>query len=162
MTTGEFNIYIKEIRGKMLRFASTILHNKADAEDVVSKVSENLWRERDKLKANGSASSFAMTSVRNGCYDHHRYRQRHRHEEPSEALLTESNREEQGDTVELVRHAMQQLPERQREVLHLKDIEGYSTHEIAEIFAIEETNVRMILSRARGALRDIIVKTMQQ
>ncbi|MFI3286480.1 MAG: sigma-70 family RNA polymerase sigma factor [Rikenellaceae bacterium] len=162
MTTTEFDIYISEMQGRMLRFATTILHNKADAEDVVSQVCERLWRDRAKLEVKGSASAFAMTSVRNGCYDHHRYRQRHRHEEPSEVLPSEIGREEQSDTVELVRISMQRLPERQREVLHLKDIEGYSTHEIAEIFEIEETNVRMILSRARGALRDIIIKTMQQ
>ncbi len=163
MTTEEFEIYIREMRGRMLRFATTILRSRADAEDVVSQVSERLWRERGRLYRSGSASAFAMTSVRNGCYDHHRYRQRHRHEEPrDEVLPSQPSQEERGDRVELVRWAMQRLPERQREVLHLKDIEGYSTHEIAQIFEIEETNVRMILSRARGTLRDIIIKTMQR
>ncbi len=159
MTAEEFNIYIKQMHSRMLRFASTILHNRADAEDVVSQVSERLWRERAKLDVKSSASAFAMTSVRNGCYDHHRYRERHRHEEPNETTLpSDLEREERRDTVELVRQAMQRLPERQREILHLKDIEGYSTHEIAQIYEIEETNVRMILSRARGALRDIIIR----
>ncbi len=160
MTNSEFNIYIQRIRGQMLRFAKSILRNEADAQDVVSKVSERLWREREKLDTQRSASTFAMTSVRNGCYDHSRYRQRRHFEEPSETLTANEPSSESRDTIELVRFAMGQLPEKQQEVLHLKDIEGYSTHEIAQIVNIEESNVRMTLSRARKALKEIIIKNM--
>lgn len=52
------------------------------------------------------------------------------------------------------------LPERQREVLHLKDIEGYPTREIAEIAACDEAQVRVILSRARNGLREVLKKMM--
>lgn len=147
------------MHGRMLRFAKSILHSEADAQDVVSKVSERLWRDRTRLEAKSSASTFAMTSVRNGCYDHARYRNRRHHEEPSNELRSGENIESR-DTIELVRFAISQLPDKQREVLHLKDIEGYSTHEIAQILEIEATNVRMILSRARSALKEIITKNM--
>ena len=53
---------------------------------------------------------------------------------------------------ELVRRVLGCLPERQREVLHLKDIEGYSTREIAGMVACDEAQVRVILSRARNGL----------
>ena len=52
------------------------------------------------------------------------------------------------------------MPERQREVLHLKDIEGYPTREIAEIAACDEAQVRVILSRARNGLREVLKKMM--
>ncbi len=159
MTTEEFNIYIGQIRGRMLRFASTILRNRADAEDVVSSVSERLWRERERLEQGSRATAFALTSVRNGCYDHSRYRGRRLDQQPDESIATQVPNT---DTVEMVRTAMGMLPERQREILHLKDIEGYTTHEIAELYQIEESNVRMILSRARVALKEIIIKTMQR
>ena len=45
-----------------------------------------------------------------------------------------------------------------REVLHLKDIEGYATHEIARMLGVEENQVRTILSRARRGLRETIEK----
>ena len=61
---------------------------------------------------------------------------------------------------DLVRRAMACLPERQREVLHLKDIEGYPTREIAEIAACDEAQVRVILSRARNGLREVLKKMM--
>ncbi|MFI3279164.1 MAG: sigma factor [Rikenellaceae bacterium] len=97
MTKNEFNIYIGEIHGRMLRFAKSILRSEADAQDVVSKVSETLWRERKRLEAKSSASSFAMTSVRNGCYDHARYRSRRLHQEPSNELVSDENAD-RGDT----------------------------------------------------------------
>ena len=54
----------------------------------------------------------------------------------------------------------QELPGRQREVLYLKDIEGYPTREIAGMVACDEAQVRVILSRARNALRGILKKMM--
>ncbi len=146
----------------MLRFAINILRNEADAQEVVSQVSERLWRQRERLLSQGSATTFAMTAVRNGCYDHARYRQRHHNEEPTERLSNNEPSIESRDTIELVRLAISWLPERQREILHLKDIEGFSSGEIAKIFDIEENNVRMILSRARSALRDIIIGLNQR
>ena len=53
---------------------------------------------------------------------------------------------------------MAMLPERQRVAIHLKDIEGYSTKEVADILETDEANVRTILSRSRKALREIIEK----
>ncbi len=162
MKDREFNIYIGELRGRMIRFAVTILHHREDAEDVVSQVVERLWRERKRLEPGAKAVAFAMTSVRNGCYDHSRYRQRRHFEELSDKNQEVEISEERRDRVELVRWAMSLLPQKQREVLHLKDIEGYTTTEIAEIYQAEEANIRMILSRSRGALREIIVKNMQR
>ncbi len=161
MTTSQFDKFLKETHGQMLRFAVSILRNKADAEDVVAQVSERLWREREKLEPTPKASSFAMVSVRTGCSDHSRYRQRRVHDATNESIAESESLAERNDTIELVRFAMGQLPEKWREILHLKDIEGYSTHEIAEIFSTSESNVRMILSRSRTALKEIIMRIKQ-
>ena len=55
---------------------------------------------------------------------------------------------------------MARLPEKQRLAVHLKDIEGYSSKEIADILETDEANVRTILSRGRRALREIIEKEL--
>ena len=52
------------------------------------------------------------------------------------------------------------LPERQRETLHLKDIEGVPTCEIARMLGCDEAQVRVILSRARHGLREALKKRM--
>ncbi len=160
MTTEEFNISITKMRGRMVRFASAILHSAEDAEDVVSDVVERLWRRRAELNADDNIEAFMMSSTRNGCYDHHR--KRRKKEEITEALLPKNSPSEARDTIEMMRYAISRLEPRQREVIHLKDIEGYSTAEIATIYEIEEPNVRQILSRGRKELRLIVIKLMQQ
>ncbi|MFI3259912.1 MAG: sigma-70 family RNA polymerase sigma factor [Rikenellaceae bacterium] len=161
MNNEEFKRYIESISGRMMRFAVAILRSEADAEDVVSGVVERLWHRREHLLSDGSASSFAMSAVRNGCYDHLRYMRR-RHSVELTERLEAANGEISSDRVEMVRYAIGQLPDRQREVLHLKDIEGYEVEEIAKLLDIEPTNVRMILSRARRSLREIILKQMKR
>jgi RNA polymerase sigma factor (sigma-70 family) len=60
----------------------------------------------------------------------------------------------------VIRKAIDSLPRKQREVVHLKDVEGYEIKEIAEILSMRENVVRVVLSRARKELRRIIEKTM--
>ena len=102
-----------------------------------------------------------MVAVRNCCYD--RFRSRQAGERRDNAVAGWAERSTTGDAEgwearDLVRRAMACLPERQREGLHLKDIEGYPTREIAEIAACDEAQVRVILSRARNGLREVLKK----
>ena len=60
----------------------------------------------------------------------------------------------------LLRQAMARMPHRQREALHLKEIEGFATKEIAAIFATDEAQVRVMLSRARCRLGEEVEKLM--
>lgn len=66
--------------------------------------------------------------------------------------------DERAEAREIVAKAMARLSPKLREVLHLKDIEGYATHEIARMLGVEENQVRTILSRARRGLRETIEK----
>jgi RNA polymerase sigma-70 factor (ECF subfamily) len=50
------------------------------------------------------------------------------------------------------------LPEKQRQVMHLRDIEGYSYNEICEILELDMNQVKVNLSRARNAVREKFVK----
>ncbi len=144
----------------MVRFATTILHSQAEAEDVTSDVIEKLWRQRERLDNERNIESLFMTATRNACYDH--IRKRRESEEIDERVMPAISPSEARDTIEMMRYAISRLEPRQREVIHLKDIEGYSTAEIATIYEIEEPNVRQILSRGRKELRLIVIKLMQQ
>ena len=102
-----------------------------------------------------------MVAVRNCCYD--RFRSRQAGERRDNAVAGWAERSTTGDAEgwearDLVRRAMACLPERQREVLHLKDIEGYPTREIAGMVGCDEAQVRVILSRARNGLREVLKK----
>ena len=62
------------------------------------------------------------------------------------------------DMASLTRRIISSLPDKQRVVIHLRDVEGYDIEEIAEVLGMDEANVRMNLSRARKSVRDELTK----
>ena len=68
-----------------------------------------------------------------------------------------SNDPEQFDTNEYVQHALSQLPEKLRMPLVLKEIDGFSYKEIAEITDTEMGTVKSRIFRAREALKEILL-----
>lgn len=73
-----------------------------------------------------------------------------------------SNPEEQAvqqDRVALVRRLIDELPEKQRSVMQLRDFEGKSYKEIAEIMAISEEQVKVNIFRARQAIKQRFIET---
>ena len=53
---------------------------------------------------------------------------------------------------------MTQLPDKQRQVMHLRDIEGHSYNEICEILELDMSQVKVNLFRARNAVREKLIK----
>lgn len=152
---------ILPLRDRMFRYAQSLLLCAEEAEDVVHDLLEHFWRDRDRLTVRRDAVSFVMTSVRNRCFDRLRQREAVRRRRETVATTAERATTRDADAWEareLVRRAMARLPERQREALHLKDIEGFPTREVAEILGCDEAQVRVLLSRARCGLREILKK----
>src|SRR5690606_7701010 len=65
---------------------------------------------------------------------------------------------EDRDTWQWAEKIMSTLPEQQRLILQMRDVEQYEFEEIAKIMEMNETAVRVALSRARKALRDELTK----
>ena len=65
---------------------------------------------------------------------------------------------EANDGVSIVFRIMETLPEQQKLVLQLRDVEQFEFKEIAEILDSNETAVRVSLSRARKAVREQLIK----
>ena len=149
--------YFNTLRDKMFRFAVSIVSDRDSAEDAVQDVFVKilLLSEQNRCK---NFEAFAMTSVRNKCYDMLRHSRFRSNESVDTGIPVEDHND--WDVRILIRHAIDSLPRKQREVVHLKDVEGYETKEIAEILSMRENVVRVVLSRARKELRRKIEKTM--
>lgn len=154
MEETEFNIRVVSLRDKMFRFARSLLQRHDGAEDVTQETLEKLWVRRAGLDTCRDVEAFVMTVVRNGCYD----RLRRPHPLGGESLpnLAVEADAARCEAREVVVKAMEALTVKQRGVLHLKEIEGYTTQEIAHMMGIEENQIRTILSRARKGLREAI------
>ena len=163
MNEQELTRQIIALRDPMFRFARTLLLRRDEAEDAVADVVAQLLRKPERMTDCRDLRSFVMTAVRNRCYDLLRQRQAGARRADALAAFTDpvaANTAEKWEARELVRQAMAKLPHRQREVLHLKEIEGFATKEIAAMFATDEAQIRVWLSRARCRLRTEVEKLM--
>ncbi len=150
------HIFSEPVRDRMYRYAMTLLGDRDEAMDAVQDVAGKLWRMGPAMEKVKNPEAFAMRSVRNFCIDRLRCRKSVSREMfPEIAYTAEADK---WADVQLVRMAIGKLPEKQRTVVHLKDIEGFGTDEIAAVLGIQENQTRMILSRARKALKEIIIR----
>lgn len=72
--------------------------------------------------------------------------------------LSPAEATEIGERMKRIGELMAELPDKQRQVMHLRDIEGYSYNEICEILEIDMSQVKVNLFRARNAVREKLLK----
>ena len=151
---------ILPLKNELFRLALRITQNRAEAEDVVQDTMMKVWKRREEWEQIESIEAFCLTICRNLSLDKVR-----RMDNQTELLETEmhptdvssaSNPEEravQRDRVERVRKLIDQLPEKQRTAMQLRDIEGKSYRDIANIMGVSEEQVKVNIFRARQTVK---------
>jgi len=159
MNIKGFKIAVYPVQGKLYRLAKMMLNNAEEAEDTVQEALLKLWLNRHNLENYRSIEGLAMVITKNLCLDKlksSRWHNRHFDElESQQSDLTPYQIAEQLNSRELILTLMEQLPEQQRMVIHLRDVEEYSFEEIEQITGLSINNVRVTLSRARRAVREM-------
>ena len=162
MTADSFKKEVLPIKNKLYRFALRMLGSHEEAQDTVQETFLRLWSKRDKLGEYRSLEAFAMIITKNLCLDKlksSRNRNVELKDQPEAASSkTPYDSTEMADMKTKVIHIINALPEQQKMVIHMRDIEGLGYDEIAEILEMSLNNVRVNLSRARKKVRDIIIK----
>ena len=160
MNQKEFLDIVLPIKDHLFRFARRFLISNDEAEDAVQEVFLKLWKNREAIKKYRSAEAFAYTMTKNYCLD------RLKSKQASNLKIIHSNFEnrtnleqhiEAKDGVSLLFKLMETLPEQQKLVLHLRDIEQFEFSEIAKITNTSQANVRVMLSRARRKIKDLLL-----
>ena len=160
MNLEEFKKQVLPLKNKLYRFANRLLEDHEESEDMVQEALIKLWNRRDSLDEYRSVEALAMVTTRNLCLD--RLKRRKIVSESMKDLKDEiyDSRDEQAsdlrDLVRKIHEIIQTLPEQQRSVMQLRDIEGYDFEEIAEILGMNENAVRVNLSRARKKIRETL------
>lgn len=161
MKSEEFNTEFLKIKDSAFRYALSLLRDRHAAEDAAQDLYEKLWRRRIFI-GREKFTSLAMVSMRNICLDRFRRHQRDKIMtglEHAEAACC-TNRMESDDVAELVRRITESLPPREREAIHLRNVEGMEFGRIAAITGTSEAAARMACSRARNKIRDELTKIM--
>jgi len=164
MESTQFNTQILNHSDKLFRLAKSILRNADTAQDAVQELIMKLWEKRKQLDVVENMQAFMMRSMRNLCLD--TIRQQHDEDElPVEFEYVEPNpyqQTEQKDLALRIHMMIDNLPELQRTVIRMRDVEGMELSEIAYITSITENAVSVNLSRARQKIRDQIINEQKK
>lgn len=141
--------------------ALRITLNPAEAEDVVQETMIKVWNRRDSWETIDNMETFCLTVCRNLALDKARHMGNQTlslegEMEPSDSSH-HANPEEQAiqrDRIRLVRQLIDQLPEKQRSCMQLRDIEGKSYKDIATVLDITEEQVKINIFRARQTIKE--------
>jgi RNA polymerase sigma factor (sigma-70 family) len=161
MHSEEFKSRLLPLWPLMYRFARSLLNDKQEAEDCVQESFLKLWVKRDSLDSVGNIKAFAIQMIRNLCLDKLKTRKRVMLDVTQQSLEADVDVQdyiENKDVIARVERIMQQLPEQQRSVIHLRNIEGLEMKEISEITGLSVEHARVTLSRARIAIRQLYQK----
>jgi RNA polymerase sigma factor (sigma-70 family) len=163
-SSEEFKTRVLPLQPSLYRFAKTLLRDTQEAEDCVQEMLLRLWSRRESLSAVDNITAFAMKMTRNFCLDKLKAR-KHLVDISKEIIpstLDLHRQVEMNDAVARIETIMSFLPEQQRSLIHLRNIEGLEMNEIADITGLSVEHARVTLSRARIAIRQLYEKQYGQ
>ena len=146
------------LKDKLFRLAFRITLDRAEAEDVVQETLIRVWNKKDEWKQLDSVEAFSLTICRNLSIDRSQKKEAqnvefnedlHDRVDSSNAIDSMEHKEK----MQIIRRLFDNLPEKQRSIMQLRDIEEKRYKEIAEILDITEEQVKVNLFRARKSIR---------
>jgi RNA polymerase sigma-70 factor (ECF subfamily) len=161
MSTKLYNELIIPASDGMYRYALSIIHEPETARDVVQDCLAKIWNIRHDLEKIEKANAWAFRIVRNRCIEMLR-KDRYADLDEKVVNLQISNSADQetinSDQMVWLNDVLQTLPDKQREVFHLREVEEMSYQEIAETCGLTESDVKVNIHRARKKVKDAMIK----
>ena len=149
---------ILPLKDKLFRLALRITFDRAEAEDDVQDTMIRVWNKREEWTQFGSIEAYCLTVAKNLAID------RSQKKEAQNVELTPEMEEESEasgpydqlinkERMSIIHRLINELPEKQRLIMQLRDIEGESYKEIAKILNLTEEQVKVNLFRARQKVK---------
>jgi RNA polymerase sigma-70 factor (ECF subfamily) len=164
MNLEAFQNRVLPAKNKLFRFALKFLGNEEDAKDVVQEVFIRVWHGRDQMNEVQNWEAWCMRITKNLSLDRIRSITRKQTQPIEEVFhvrqesLSPHESTEIQESMTRIDQFIAALPEKQRQVIHLRDVEGYSYNEICEILELDMNQVKVNLFRARTAVREKLIK----
>jgi len=162
MKQAEFLNVVMPFKDKLYRLAKRLLVSREEAEDATQEILLKLWSKNESMAEYKNVEAFAMTMTKNFCLDRLKSKQAGNlklvHSNYSDENTSLQRQLEAEDSVSWMERIMEELPEQQKMVLQLRDVEQYEFDEICELLDMKPTAVRVALSRARKTVRQELIK----
>ncbi len=163
MTQTEFLEIVMPFKDKVFRLAKRLLVSREEAEDATQEILLKLWKNKEQFEKYKNIEAFSMTMTKNFCLDKLKSKQAQNlkivHSNYQDGSTSLQKQVELNDSVDWVGRIIEELPEQQKMVLQLRDIEQYEFEEIQKVLNMNATAVRVALSRARKTIREKLTKT---
>ncbi|WP_179345764.1 RNA polymerase sigma factor [Winogradskyella ursingii] len=165
MKQADFVTLVMPFKDKVYRLAKRLLVSREEAEDATQEILLKLWRNKKKIGDYNNVEAFSMTMTKNFCLDRLKSKQAQNlkivHSNYTDNSSSLQKQVEARDSVDWVSKIIEDLPEQQKIIIQLRDIEEYDYAEIAKMLDMNETAVRVNLSRARKTIREKLTNTHQ-
>lgn len=163
MERGEFERLVEEHYPSFYRVAYRMVHNHADAEEVVQDAFLKAWTRRDQFRHESTFKTWMYRIVINTAISLQRKHTRHRRKLSSLFFESQTRMKASGNQMEnnymlvqmseQLNEALQRIPESSRSLIVLRDIEGLSYEDIAVILGVPVGTVKSRIWRARHQLK---------
>ena len=154
---------INPFKDKVFRLAKRLLTSTEEAEDATQEVMVKLWNKKDNLESYNSVEALAMTMTKNYCLDQLKSKRANNlqivHNNFTDRQPQLDKKLEDQDSLEWVEKIINEMPEQMQLLIQLRDVEQYEFEEIAKIVNMNETAIRVALSRARKKIRESMTNT---
>ena len=162
MKQHTFTSLLKPVQDKMYRLALRLLVSKEAAEDATQEVMLKLWSRKEQLSSYNNLEAFAMTVTKNYCLDQLKLKQNNNlrivHSNYDNGEVSLQKQVEVQDDLNWVQKIIANLPEQQKILIQLREVEQYEYEEIAKMTDMQETAIRVALSRARKKIKEEMLK----
>ena len=154
MNKTEFRHKVFSMAEQLFPMVSRMLGNTVNAEDAIQEIMIKLWVKRHEIEKHPNIKGLVFLTARNCCIDVMRKKNIKMEDAPFQLEIARSeNNQEQLEWKELqinVRKILKNLPAQQREVMIMRDLDGYDFEEIAAALDLKIEHVRVLSSRARN------------
>ncbi len=156
-----FRLLVRRFQDTIFRWALGTTGDRDDADDVTQQVLLKVYHHLGSIRDGGHLRTWLFRVTHNTALELHRTRGRRTAALDRELLLTPGERASLAPvdhvdldrTMTLVQYYFRELPERQRLIFDLVDLQGFTPAEIAELLDMEQVTVRANLCKARRAIR---------
>jgi len=162
MKQAEFLNIVLPFKDKLFRMAKRLLVSTEEAEDATQEILIKLWSKKNNIESYNNVEAFAMTMTKNFCLDRLKSKQAGNlklvHSNYTDPRTSLQNELEAKDSISWVERIISELPEQQKMVLQLRDVEQYEYEEIEKLLDMKPTAIRVALSRARKTVREKLME----